>query len=97
MKERNPYGDAAARSQAESGEREWQAGFNENVEAAAEQLQASLDQYPDFMNIPAAELEELVTQAEIYLEQDLDQADRKIAQRARDILSTPEAAELVKK
>lgn len=91
MKRENPFGDTASRASAEAGERNWAEGLNEDLKIAGESLSQSLEDCPNFLNIPPDQLPALIEQAKLYLEEEKE-PDKKIAQRARDILSTPEAA-----
>ena len=91
MPEKNPFGDAAAQAAANAGEREWRGDLSAESNAAENALRETLVNYPDFFNIPAAELPLLIEQAEAYLAEDETDQDPKVRRRAQDILSLPEA------
>ena len=86
MREQNPL----SRASAEAGEREWRSELG-GIEQAESTLRETLTNYPNFFSIPAAELPELIAQAESYLAQDETDQDPKVSRRAQDILSLPEA------
>ena len=90
MPEKNPYGDAFPQAAANAGEREWRGDLLAEKDSAEYALRETLATYPDFFNIPVAELPLLTEQAEAYLAQDEDEQDPKLRQRAMDILSLRE-------